>query len=126
MDIAKLIAALEAAREGSEYLDYAIQRQFTLTKPVPAYTSSIDAALQLVPEGWSIHRLCHRHDCRVKFTGWIAELYRAHDAVIEFPANSLGASAALALCAVAMQVRRSLTTAEPPDATASARLRHRA
>src|SRR6185312_10925122 len=98
MDTAKLVAALVAAKEGSEYLDYAIQRQFTLMKPVPAYTRSIDAAMILIPEGWSIHRLSRRHDCRGNFTGWIAELYRAADAVIEFPANSMGATAALALC----------------------------
>jgi hypothetical protein len=50
MDTAKLITALQAAVEGSEYLDYAIQRQFTLMKPVPAYTSSIDAAVMLIPD----------------------------------------------------------------------------
>jgi len=97
MDLSKLVAALEAAAEGSEYLDYAIQRQFTLMKPVPAYTSSVDAAMSLLPDGWSIHRLCHRHDCRGNFSGWFAELYRASDAVIEQPANSLGATPALAL-----------------------------
>lgn len=107
MDLAKLVAALESATEGSEYLDYAIQRQFALMKPVPAYTSSVDAAMSLLPEGWSIHRLCHRHDCRGNFTGWFAELYRASDAVIEQPANSLGATAALALCVAAMRVRHS-------------------
>ena len=107
MDLSKLVEALEAAAEGSEYLDYAIQRHFTLTKPVPAYTSSVDAAMSLLPEGWSIHRLCHRHDCRGNFTGWFAELYRASDAVIQQPANSLGATAALALCVAAMRVRHS-------------------
>jgi len=83
MDILKLVASLEAASEGSEYLDYAIQRQFSLMKPVPPYTSSVDAAMSLLPEGWSIHRLCHRHDCRGSFTSWFAELYRAQGA--EFP-----------------------------------------
>jgi hypothetical protein len=105
MDLSKLVAALEAAAEGSEYLDYAIQRQFALMKPVPAYTSSVDAAMSLLPDGWSIHRLCHRHDCRGNFGGWFAELYRASDAVIEQPANSLGATAALALCVAAMRAR---------------------
>jgi hypothetical protein len=107
MDTTKLIAALQAAAEGSEYLDYAVQRQFSLTKPVPAYTRSVDAAIMLIPEGWSIHRLGRRHDCRGKFTGWLAELYRAADAVMEFPANSLGASAPLALCVAAMRVHES-------------------
>jgi hypothetical protein len=107
MDILKLIAALESANEGSEYLDYAIQRQFALMKPVPAYTRSVDAAMSLFSEGWSIHRLCHRHDCHGNFSGWFAELYRAADAVIEHSANSLGATAALALCVAAMRVRHS-------------------
>jgi hypothetical protein len=116
MDTTKLIAALQAAREGSEYLDYAIQRQFTLTKPVPAYTRSIDAAMLLVPEGWSIHRLCRRHDCRGNFTGWLAELYQAAHAVIEFPANPLGATAALAICTAAMRIHESRAPLEPPVA----------
>src|SRR5690348_15473355 len=108
MDIAKLIAALQTASEGSEYLDYAIQRQFSLMKPVPAYTRSLDAALQLVPEGWSIHRMGQRHDCRGNFTGWFAELYRAADAVIEFPANSQGATAPLSVCVAAMRVQQAM------------------
>lgn len=102
--MAKVISALEAAAEGSEYLDYAIQYQFGLMKPVPAYTRSVDAAMLLFPEGWSIHRLCRRHDCRGSFTGWLAELYRAADAIIEYPANSLGATAPLALCLAAMRI----------------------
>ena len=113
MDMTKLISALQAAREGSEYLDYAIQRQFTLTKPVPAYTRSVDAAMLLIPEGWSIHRLCRRHDCRGNFTGWLAELYQASHAVIEFPANPLGATAALAICTAAMRIHESREAAEP-------------
>jgi hypothetical protein len=106
--MAKVIAALEAATQGSEYLDYAIQHQFGLMKPVPAYTRSVDAAMLLFPEGWSIHRLCRRHDCRGSFTGWLAELYRASDAIIEYPANSLGATAPLALCLASMRIHEGL------------------
>src|SRR5205814_5813812 len=80
LDMAKVITALEAAVKASEYLDYAIQHQFGLLKPVPAYTRSVDAAMLLFPEGWSIHRLSRRHDCRGNFTGWVAELYRASEA----------------------------------------------
>ena len=104
MDWAKLIVALENASEGSEYLDYAIQRRFGLRKPVPAYTTSLDAALSLVPPGWSIHQLHRRNDCRGAFTGWVAEFYRATDVVLEFPSNGTAASAPLALCAAAMRV----------------------
>jgi hypothetical protein len=113
MDVAKLISGLQAASEGSEYLDYAIQRQFSLMKPVPTYSRSVDAAMLLIPEGWSIHRLGRRHDCRGNFTGWLCELYRASDAVIEFPANSLGATAPLALCVAAMRIHADATQVEP-------------
>jgi hypothetical protein len=116
MDPTKLISALQAAREGSEYLDYAIQRQFALMKPVPTYTRSVDAAMLLIPEGWSIHRLCRHHDCRGNFTGWLAELYQASQAIIEFPANPLGATAALALCTAAMRIHERLAPLEAPAA----------
>ncbi len=121
MDILKLVASLESASEGSEYLDYAIQRQFSLMKPVPSYTSSIDAAMSLLPEGWSLHRLCHRHDCRGSFTSWFAELYRAADAVIEQPASSLGATAPLALCVAAMRVRHAETFSADASASGESR-----
>ncbi len=114
MDMAKVIAALAAADEGSEYLDYAIQRQFGLMKPVPPYSRSVDAAMLLFPDGWSIHRLCRRHDCRGNFTGWLAELYRASEAIIEYPANAMGATAPLAICLAAMRVHEARMT--PADA----------
>jgi hypothetical protein len=131
MDITALVTALQTAREGSEYLDYAIQRQFALQKPVPTYTRSVDAAMLLIPDGWSIHRLCRHHDCRGNFTGWLAELYQATAAVIEFPANPLGATAALAICTAAMQVHANRLaveagTANPPEELASSEVRHRA
>jgi len=105
MEPSKLIVSLEAAAEGSEYLDYAIQRLFGLMKPVPAYSRSIDAAMLLIPEGWSVHRLTRRNDCRGNFTGWMAELYRAADVVLELPTLSLAATAPLALCASALRIR---------------------
>jgi len=108
LEIVKVISALEAAAKGSEYLDYAIQHQFGLLKPVPAYTRSVDAAMLLFPDGWSIHRLSRRHDCRGNFTGWVAELYRASDAIISYPANSLGTTASLALCLAAMRIHEGL------------------
>jgi hypothetical protein len=126
MDTTKLITALQAAVEGSEYLDYAIQRQFSLMKPVPAYSRSIDAAMLLVPDGWSIHRLCRRHDCRGNFTGWLAELYKASEAVIEFPANSLGTTAPLALCVAAMRIHDGAAHLEDPAHSEPNRTRHSA
>jgi hypothetical protein len=129
MDNAKLLSALETATDGSEYLDYAIQRVFGLMKPVPGYSRSIDAALTLVPDGWSIHRLGRRHDCHGNFTGWVVELYRAQEAVIEFPSNSTGATAPLALCAAAIRIRESRRSSQADDAGAMAETsaaRHRA
>jgi hypothetical protein len=111
MDPTKLIAALESASEGSEYLDYSIQRQFGLMKPVPLYTRSLDAAMALVPEDWSIHRLTRRNDCRGSFTGWLAELYRASTVVLELP-YSAGATAPLALAAAALRARFAATQDE--------------
>jgi len=99
-----IIAALDAAEEGSEYLDYAIHRQFGLINPVPPYTRSVDAAMLLFPAGWSIHRLCRRHDCNGNFAGWLAELYRASEAVVEYPSSSLRATAPLALCFAAIRI----------------------
>jgi hypothetical protein len=113
MDMAKLISTLAAAEEGSEYLDYAIQRQFGLMKPVPPYSRSVDAAMLLFPEGWSIHRLSRRHDCRGNFTGWLAELYRAAEAIIEYPANSTGTTAPLALCLAAMRIHEAQNGDDP-------------
>ncbi len=119
MDIAKVIAALADADEGSEYLDYAIQRQFGLKKPVPPYSRSVDAAMLLFPDGWSIHRLCRRHDCRGNFTGWLAELYRASEAIIEYPATATGATAPLAICLAAMRIHEArLAPAEASDSAA--------
>jgi hypothetical protein len=105
MDLAKLIAMLHGAKEGSEYLDYAIQRLFTTAKPVPLYTRSLDAALKLLPLGWSIHRLSQITDCQGGFGGWIGEVYRASDAMIPYPSTAPVASAPLALCVAALRVR---------------------
>lgn len=104
VDLAKLATQLEMAAEGSEYLDYAIQRRFGIRKPVPAYTSSLDAAMAIVPPGWSIHRLQRRHDCRGGFAHWTAELYRADNAVLDVPTTVTAATAPLAVAASALRV----------------------
>lgn len=105
MELAKLVTTLQSAKEGSEYLDYAIQRLFGTAKPVPLYTRSLDAALRLVPEGWTIHRLGQLTDCQGGFGGWIGEIYRASDAMIPYPSSAPAASAPLAICIAAMRVR---------------------
>ena len=120
MDVSKLVAALERADEGSEYLDYTIQRRYGLMKPVPAYTRSLDAAVTLIPEGWSIFRLQRRNDCRGNFTGWMAELYRASDVVIEIPSLTSAATAPLAIAAAALRALDALEggTSAPAESPA--------
>ena len=115
MNLTKLVTTLQSAKEGSEYLDYAIQRLFGTAKPVPLYTRSIDAALTLLPEGWTIHRLSQLSDCRGGFGGWIGEIYRASDAMIPYPATAPAASAALALCIAALRLRLADTNADEDD-----------
>jgi hypothetical protein len=98
MDLAKLITMLQSAKEGSEYLDYAVQRVlFGMAKPVPEYSRSLDAAMQLVPEGWTIHRLSQLSDCHGGFGGWVGDLYRASDAMIPYPSEGTTTTASLAL-----------------------------
>jgi hypothetical protein len=106
MELMKLVSVLQGAKEGSEYLDYSIQRVlFGMAKPVPEYTRSVDAALRLLPEGWTINRLSQLTDCRGGFAGWVGDIYRATDAVIPYPSTGTAATAPLALCLAAMRVR---------------------
>ena len=120
MNLAKLVTTLQSAKEGSEYLDYAIQRLFGTAKPVPLYTRSIDAALTLLPEGWTIHRLSQLSDCHGGFGGWIGEIYRASDAMIPYPATAPAASAPLALCIAALRLRLAETDADEDGAAGDA------
>jgi hypothetical protein len=109
MDLSKLLSLLQGAKEGSEYLDYAIQRVlFRMAKPVPLYTRSLDAALSLMPEGWTIHRLGELSNCRGGTSGWIADIYRPSDAVIPFPSEGTALSAPLAICIAAVRTRHGL------------------
>jgi len=121
MDLGKLVTMVQGAKEGSEYLDYAIQRLFGTAKPVPLYTRSLDAAVTLLPEGWTIHRLGQITDCQGGFGGWIGEVYRARDAMIPYPSTVPAATAPLALCAAALRVRHA-ETIESTDAEPAQRI----
>jgi hypothetical protein len=106
MDLFKLVSVLQNAKEGSEYLDYSIQRVlFGMAKPVPEYTRSLDASLHLLPDGWTINRLSQLTDCHGGFAGWVGDIYRATDAVIPYPSTGTAATAPLAICLAAMRVR---------------------
>ncbi|HZS81689.1 MAG TPA: hypothetical protein VFA50_02385 [Stellaceae bacterium] len=103
MDVLKLASSIEGAATGSDYLDYAIQRLFGLKKPIPAYTSSLDAAMLLVPEPWSIHRLAHGHNGQGRLAGWAVELYRPDEVMIDASASARAVTAPLAICAAALR-----------------------
>jgi hypothetical protein len=61
--------------------------------------------MQLVPEGWTIHRLSQLSDCHGGFGGWVGDLYRASDAMIPYPSEGTTTTASLALCLAALRVR---------------------
>jgi hypothetical protein len=104
MDIKQLIAALEAASEGNEFLNAQIQKlSNALSKPIPRYTSSIDKALTLMPGEWSLHRLCREADAAGRLTRWRAEVYRAGHVLIDADTTSSAATAPLAICAAALR-----------------------
>ena len=112
--LAALIAKLEAATEGSRELDFAIRLvdeepgtkiDGRFAELVPRYTTSLDAALTLVPAdpkgGW-YWRVGHSS----LYRGW-AHLNRYHpdncDTGDETSANA--ATPALALCMAALRAR---------------------
>ncbi len=110
MDLTKLLLLLQAAPDGSDDLDDAIQRALgRARKSVPPYTRSLDAAMTLLPEGWAIYRLGQRGNGG----GWFADIYRPSEAVIAFLDESAAATAALALCAAVLRTRALLATAPP-------------
>src|SRR5579872_7244004 len=111
-ELQTLANSVASAASGSEYLDYSIQRLFGIKKPIPGYTRSLDAALELIPEGWSIHRLGRTHDNRGQFGAWRAELYRAGDVMIDASISAQAASAPLAISAAAL---RALDTTRTGD-----------
>jgi hypothetical protein len=105
MEPIRLLSQLETAKDGSDYLDHAVARELGLrARPVPPVTRSLDAALQLLPEGWVVHRLGQVSDCRGGTRGWVAEICRARDCVIPCPPDRTAHTPALALC---MSVLRS-------------------
>ena len=96
-----LAARVEAATGPDCDLDHAIHDLLGDNDGAPAYTRSLDAAMQLVPEGWaSIH-------------GWDYPDERCHRAVFMDEDGDLlfrGAAAtpALALCAASLRARGSM------------------
>ena len=65
----------------------------------PAYTSSLDCALTLVPEGWGLRKLSQQDD------GWYCTLTLRGVRPTGNPQERPIATAALALCAAALKAR---------------------
>ena len=71
-------------------------------KTAPAYTASIDAALMLVPEGWS-WSLGEQRGVG-KFRGWLND-HNTPDGLAVRHVDADAATPALALCAAALRAR---------------------
>ncbi len=113
MDFTNLATILQNAKDGSEYLDYTIQRAIVgFSKPVPEYSRSLDAAMLLMPAGWTLHRLGQLSNCRGGFGGWQCDIYRASDAMLPYPMGGTAATAALALCLAIIRARSGEITVE--------------
>ena len=103
---AELIARLEAASEGSRELDEAIHSfigsphdgRGLVSFPWPSYTTSLDAALMLVPEGWVVEDLFIGADK----TSCVDLLFSGKPA-----ANGSANTAPLAVCIAALKARAS-------------------
>jgi hypothetical protein len=114
LTLSHALSLIEAAWTGSPELDAAIAEVLDIAKA--PYTSSIDAAMQLIPDGWSIAQLAQRSDGRGNVAGWTAELFRRPLGILpDVPARVM-ASAPLALATAALRAR--LDQAKPLRAAA--------
>ena len=108
-----LIARLEEAAEGSHRLDAQIAGAVSVailmdedwSHTGPHYTTSIDAALTLVPEGWYVSIAYQDHN-DANYSWNVAIVRKGQAASAESgPRNSF----ALALCIAALRARQSET-----------------
>jgi hypothetical protein len=130
-DLLSLISRLEAAKEGARELDAKIEisrRRFLFgaaavagmsiqpggwivggdsPNPIkaPAYTSSVDAALSLVPEGWSFYRLDQYSNGPDPIWGWGAQLRCHANPEVGLAIGETRASMPLALCIASLRAR---------------------
>jgi hypothetical protein len=72
---------------------------------IPKYTTSIDAALTLVPEGWALYRINQYHDNKNPAWGWGGTLRNYLTPEIGVEVGESRASLALALCIAALKAR---------------------
>ncbi len=126
-----LLAKLEAATEGSRELDAEIIMEIcddaiigpwpcgesepvvfhaqaigiVDKSPVPAYTTSIDAALTLVPEGWALLRINQYHETSNPAWGWGVEMRYYTNPEIGLAIGESRASLPLAICIASLRAR---------------------
>jgi hypothetical protein len=103
LSISRTLALIEASPAGSATLDAAIAEVLDLDQA--PYTRSLDAAMRLVPEGWSIAQLSQRTDGRGRVHGWTADLFRPNLAILPDAPARLMPSAPLALATASFRVR---------------------
>lgn len=116
-DLADKIEGLEApCREMNEQICLAIGRPLTVSDDcfdyidnVPPYTSSLDAAMTLVPEGWEWMMEGEETERHFPPSQW---LYKAH---LGDKITSEGSTPALALCAAALRARSEAIRARMSD-----------
>lgn len=115
----ELIERLGRATEPDRIIDLDIARAIGVElgpesecfEPYPCYTSSIDAAMTLVPEGWFLHAafentkaIIYRGD-QHDFIDWNAALQHRYGGRIRYAGSK--ANLALALCIAALKARDS-------------------
>lgn len=110
MTAVELIAALEGSTGAMFALDRAIRDWlWEGIEPVPGipkpYTSSLDAALTLVPEEWTAWELRSRAN-KTRFVAEVAKLGHVHD---ETTVSGWGDTPAIALCIAALKARGDTT-----------------
>ena len=103
MSLLGTLTLIEASPAGSAALDAAIAKVLELD-PAP-YTRSLDAAMRLVPDGWSIAHLSQRTDGRGRIYGWTADLFRPTLAILPDAPARLMPSAPLALAIASFRAR---------------------
>ena len=95
---AALIAKLEQAQEGSPALDVevcaAVHRD--LFVPIPRYTTSLDDAVDLVPEGWLVE--CLKQDTNERWHCFLIDRADDEDEDDESVGALNSSTPALALC----------------------------
>lgn len=101
--IVRTLTLIEAAPAGSPELDAAIAAALDLA--AAPYSQSLDAAMRLVPDGWSIAQLSQRTDGRGRAAGWTADLFRPNLAVLPDAPARVMPSAPLALATASFRAR---------------------